>query len=240
MRVFFSWSGSQSKRFAEEFAPWVSSVLQEVERYISTQDIQKGERWQPNIAAGLQDIEFGILVVTPGNKEAPWLLFEAGALSKNLERSRVIPLLCGVSDADLTGSPLAQFQYARLDKADVRDVIATINSSLTRPLDARALEETFELWWPKLEGVINKIEFTKDETPPKSKSQEERLAVLEQSVNELLHLTRRMAAPVPVTTTVFDAATGRSYLRGLGAVGAAGELFETPLPLRESARESER
>ena len=43
--------------------------------------------------------------------------------------------------------------------------------------------------------------------------------------------------PLPVTTTIFDAATGRYDLRGGGAVGASGELFQTPMPLRESARE---
>jgi hypothetical protein len=36
---------------------------------------------------------------------------------------------------------------------------------------------------------------------------------------------------------IFDAATGRSYMRGAGAIGEAGDLSGTPLPLRESARE---
>lgn len=46
--------------------------------------------------------------------------------------------------------------------------------------------------------------------------------------------------PLPFPSVIFDAATGRSYMRGAGAVGEAGELSGTPLPLRESARESER
>jgi len=43
---------------------------------------------------------------------------------------------------------------------------------------------------------------------------------------------------LPVTSVIFDAATGRSYLRGSGAVGASGDQSETPLLLQESARES--
>ena len=46
--------------------------------------------------------------------------------------------------------------------------------------------------------------------------------------------------PVTFTSTIFDAATGRSYgrmPRGLGATGESGELFEVPMPPRESTRE---
>ena len=100
-----------------------------------------------------------------------------------------------LTDVDLTGSPLSQFQYAKLDKGEMLNVVATINSSLSRPLSDRNLSETFELWWPKLQSAINEMDFSKPEgrAQPKSKaSQEDRLAVLEESVNELLHISRRL------------------------------------------------
>lgn len=199
MKVFFSWSGDQSRSLAQFLAGWVSSVLQEVEPYISTQDIDKGERWLANITSNLSEIEFGVLVVTPTNKESPWLLFEAGALSKNLEKSRVIPILCAVTDADLVGSPLSQFQYARLEKDEVRNVLLSVNRSLDRQLPDKQLDDTFELWWPKLDAFIETLDLSEQKSKQssakteKGDSEEERLRKVEEAVNELLHVTRRIA-----------------------------------------------
>ena len=59
------------------------------------------------MAARLAAAKAGIICVTPSNLEAPWILFEAGALSKTLENTFVCPLLIGLEPADVSG-PLAQ------------------------------------------------------------------------------------------------------------------------------------
>jgi hypothetical protein len=93
MKVFISWSGDDSKTLAEFTSTWLPRVIQEVEPWISTHDIDTGEKWQEALSASLSDpTAIGLLIVTKTNFKQPWLLFEAGALSK-LNGSRVTPLL---------------------------------------------------------------------------------------------------------------------------------------------------
>lgn len=68
-------------------------------------------------------------MVTKESVEAPWLLFEAGALSKSLSRAKVVPLLFGMELTDLRG-PLVQFQAATFEKSEMKRVIRMINSEL--------------------------------------------------------------------------------------------------------------
>ena len=62
-------------------------------------------------------MHFGIICVTEVNQENPWLNFEAGALAKTLNQSRVCPYLIGMRPSDLKG-PLSQFQSIHADKND--------------------------------------------------------------------------------------------------------------------------
>ena len=87
MKVFISWSGNISWKVAVIFRNWLPSVIQSLEPYVSSEDTDKGARWSTDIAKELEDSTFGILCVTKENLEAPWLSFEAGALSKTMEKS---------------------------------------------------------------------------------------------------------------------------------------------------------
>ena len=117
--VFISWSGDNSLKVVNLLNDWLPLVLRNVKPYVSSEDIQKGERWSINLASTLATYDFGIIAVTPDNLEAPWIMFEAGSLSRNLEQSRVIPVLCGVEHSNIVGNPLAQFQYATLQRDDI-------------------------------------------------------------------------------------------------------------------------
>lgn len=77
---------------------------------MSAENIDKGDRWSIDISKQLEETHFGIICMTPNNLGAPWILFEAGALSKSIEKARVSPLLFGVGPSDFTSSPLLQFQ----------------------------------------------------------------------------------------------------------------------------------
>ena len=93
MKVFISWSGNKSHKVAMIFREWLPSVIQSLEPYVSSEDIDKGARWSSDIAKELEDSTFGILCVTKDNLHAPWLSFEAGALSKTMDKSFVTPFL---------------------------------------------------------------------------------------------------------------------------------------------------
>lgn len=90
--VFISWSGSPSREYAKALSDWLPKVLQNVETFFSPDDIDKGVRWGDTISKVLDTAQVGILCLTRESLGMPWLLFEAGALSKRLAKSRVCPL----------------------------------------------------------------------------------------------------------------------------------------------------
>src|SRR3989454_7866890 len=115
MKVFISWSGDRSRTIADVLRRWLPSVLQAVRPYFSPDDIAKGTRWSSEIAKELEASKIGIICLTGDNLSAPWLMFESGALAKNLDKSFVIPLLVGIKQSDVSG-PLAQFQLTVFEK----------------------------------------------------------------------------------------------------------------------------
>ena len=165
MEVFISWSGARSGKVAEALRDWLPSVIQSVEPFMSASDIEKGSRWPSDISMHLEKAQFGLICLTPDNLEAPWLLFEAGALSKSVENSRVVPYLYQVSPTELQG-PLAQFQAAVATKDSTFDVIKSINGASGEDgLDPTRLENAFETWWPQLEKALADIPETTEDSP---------------------------------------------------------------------------
>lgn len=157
MRVFISWSGDRSRRLAESIRGWLPHVLQNVETYFSPDDIDKGSRWSASLAQELEACQVGLICLTRENLEAPWIMFEAGALAKRFDVSRVCPLLFGVRPADLKG-PLAQFQCSAFDKAEMEAVVRTINSALgSSGLKEEILHRTCDRWWRDLELPVRAI-----------------------------------------------------------------------------------
>ena len=156
LRVFLSWSMQRSEAAAQAFRDWLPSVLQNVKPYYTPDDIGKGARWSSEIRNELESSDFGIIFLTPENLGSPWLLFEAGALSK-LEKSHVAPLLIGVEPTDVTG-PLAQLQLTKFNKEECLKLVKALNSALgSRALEPAVLANVFEKWWPDLAEKIQTI-----------------------------------------------------------------------------------
>ena len=110
--MFISWSGEQSKAFAEAFRNWLPKIINAVRPWLSSADIEMGARWSIDVAAKLEASKFGIICLTPNNMHSDWILFEAGALSKTIVNTHVSPVLIGLEPSDIHG-PLAQFQATR-------------------------------------------------------------------------------------------------------------------------------
>jgi TIR domain len=153
MKVFISWSGTTSRAVALALRDWLPSVLQVVEPFVSSEDVEKGARWDREIGQELENASFGILCITPDNVERPWLNFEAGALSKSMTASRVSPFLMGLRPADLVG-PLTQFQATLPQVEDVGRLVKSINATADRPIDEPRLLEAVAMWWPRLEKSL--------------------------------------------------------------------------------------
>lgn len=164
MKVFISWSGETSKNIAEILRQWLPSVIQVVKPYYSPDDIAKGTRWSSEIAKELDESKVGVICLTKDNLSSPWIMFEAGALSKNIDKSKVCPILFGVDPSDIQG-PLVQFQAAKFTKEEVKKVVRMINSELGESsLSSEVFENVFDMWWPKLQeridGEMNKARKT--------------------------------------------------------------------------------
>ena len=152
MEVFISWSGKRSNQAALNLYRWLPKVINAIKPWMSTEDISKGARWASDIGNKLESTRFGILCVTPSNLHSDWLLFEAGALAKQVSNSLVCPLLIDLSPAELVG-PLAQFQATQANKPDLKRLVFAMNAIVgSEGLRREDLEDVFEVWWPKLEN----------------------------------------------------------------------------------------
>lgn len=188
MKIFLSWSGDTSRKVAIAIRDWLPCVFNEAKPFVSSEDIRKGNRWLVDVSQELSASSFGIICLTRDNLAAPWILFEAGALSKSLKDSQVCTLLLGkLKTSDIKG-PLAGFQATLFEKDDVRKLVKSLNASTApKNLPEPTLEKIFEKWWPDLEANVALL--LKQSTP--SAAQEERT---EQDILlELLDLTRFVA-----------------------------------------------
>lgn len=187
MNIFISWSGKHSRALAEILRHWIPGVIQAVKPYFTPDDIAKGARWSDEITTELEKSVAGLICLTPDNIEAPWIMFEAGALSKSLGKTRVCPILFDVDATDLKG-PLIQFQAAKFERAEIRRVMRMINENLGEiSLQANVLDSVFDMWWPRLKEAVDK-ELDAYRTPTTVPSRSDR-DILE----ELLQLARSNA-----------------------------------------------
>ena len=165
MKIFISWSGELSKQLGEAIKDWIPSVIQSVDPYFTPSDIDKGSRWSVDIANELESSKVGIICLTKDNLERGWVLFEAGALSRQLEKSYVCPILFGITNTDVSG-PLKQFQTTEFEKHDMLKLLNTINQLTDAKLPQKNLETTFEKWWPDLNTRIESI-LSQEDKPQK-------------------------------------------------------------------------
>ena len=183
MKIFLSWSGEQSHKVAVIFRDWFPSVIQSLDPYVSSEDIDKGARWTADIAKELENSTFGILCVTKENINAPWLIFEAGALSKTVKKSFVSPFLFNIKRSEVDG-PILQFQSTVFEKEDIKKLLKTINKACgEEKLNDTQLAKTFDVWYPTLETDLNKIQV---ETVKEQKDKAPNNEILE----EILELSR--------------------------------------------------
>jgi hypothetical protein len=156
-KVFLGWSKTRSKEMGLALRTWLKMVIQAVDPWISEHDLEGGTRWNLELAAQLEECNFGIVCLTPENRESVWIHFEAGAIAKVVDQSRLVPYLLDLEEKHVTG-PLTDFQMLRADEDGTFKLMRALNGSLKgRQLDKEVLAETFKLMWPKLGAEIDRI-----------------------------------------------------------------------------------
>lgn len=183
MKVFISWSGEPSRAIGTIFYEWLPTIIQGIEPWMSEHDVEKGAQWLASLSKELQENLFGLICMTPGNLNAPWLMFEAGALSKYGERSRVWTVLHELQNSDVKG-PLAQFQHTRIERPEIKRLLQAMNTaSGTQLIKDNLLDVSFERGWDALEEMMSTI-------PPVSVSSQIPERTTDDMVREMLDLLR--------------------------------------------------
>lgn len=195
MKVFISWSGGVSHKVAKELRDWLPSVIQSITPYVSSEDIDKGARWSSDIAGELDDSKYGVICVTPDNMDAPWLNFEAGALGRSVDKSKVSPFLFRVKPSELKG-PVLQFQATIHEKNDVFKLLKSINDACGEAgIEEKRLVKSFEVWWPKLDEALEAIKAPatkKAQTPTSSLEAEKDVSRILEEVLEISRTNQRL------------------------------------------------
>lgn len=225
MRVFISWSGDRSGRVAQFLKEWISCVLQNAKPWVSSKDIDRGSLWFSEISQQLGETSVGIICLTQENKDRPWILFEAGALAKGLQSSRVCTLLIDLEPNDI-GDPLAQFNHTMLTKDSIWSLLRTINSALgEKGLDPQVLERVFDTYFPQFEGEIEKI--MKETTAAKRTPRKQ-----DDMLGEILEQTRSLNSRLRRVEILSDRSLSGAFLSlsrrptALDAVAAQSDLME--------------
>lgn len=185
MLVFLSCSGDRSKAVAETFSKWIAQVIQAVEPWISA-EIEKGARWNEEVAAKLEESRVGIICLTKENPNERWILFESGAIAKTKD-ARVCTLLLDIDPSDVQ-QPLGGFQHTTArDKNDVRKLLETINTAVAKcgkkALSESVLDRVFETNWPELLAAFERIA---SQQPPSGAGKRDPQEILE----EILEIVR--------------------------------------------------
>src|SRR4029079_11120495 len=112
MNLFMTWSGPTSKAIANGLRNFIPTIIQSIVPFMSETDVEKGTRWESEIVGKLESADLGIICLTRDNLTAPWLLFEAGALSRKAKAQgvRVYTYLHEIEPHDIK-PPLSMFQH---------------------------------------------------------------------------------------------------------------------------------
>ena len=123
---------------------------------MSRHDLSSGARWSEQLSKELEQSNFGVICLTPGNLQSPWILFEAGALTKHVEGRACCLLFRGLLPADVTG-PLTQFQNRTFTRDEFEKLLLDINERLESKLESADLRVIFNKWWPDIDEEVVKV-----------------------------------------------------------------------------------
>ncbi len=173
MKVFVSWSGKYSKEVATILKKYIPCVLQGLDVFMSQHDLESGERWSNKLAKELNASDFGIICLSNTNLSNPWILFEAGALTKQFDGKACSLLLDGLSPTDVSG-PLSQFQNRIFVKEEVYKLICDLNKQLEPSMTETQLKLIFDKWYPDILNDYESATKNRNDPTPSSTQRDDR------------------------------------------------------------------
>lgn len=165
VKIFISWGGPRAKAYAKVLRKWLVG-FDNAEPFVSSEDVQAGEKNISKIIDQLQSSKAGIVVATPGSLDSKWVNFEAGYMAFMVaggDERRVIPLLLdGVKKSDLEG-PLTSFQAVEPHDEDLKHLTRSLCQVLG--IDADRIDAKVEAMWPTLNEALNTVDLPPEVAP---------------------------------------------------------------------------
>lgn len=183
MQIFISQSGPRGPAFARAIQEFLRQIIPGAEPWVSDTGIEKGTRSRQEIATSLEKSEAGVICLTSDNLTAPWIHFEAGAVS-NKPEGKVWTVLLDIPYKEVK-PPLDQFQHTLCERDDFYKLIESVNAaSPHRKIDAD-LRVLFDALWPTLEPKIADLRAQTPATPVPRRTEIDIQAEILETVREL-------------------------------------------------------
>lgn len=234
-KVFISWSGTRSRYVAEALRTWLPIVIQAVGEPFMSEHMDKGARSMATIAKALEGTKVGVVCLTPENLEAPWILYEAGALSKTVnDETRLCTYLFGGLERHQVEQPLGMFQATRAEKEETRKLVHTINKAVNEePLPESRVDELFDLAWPKLNEKLASVPKPEKVTDPERS--------LPDMVAEILDIVRTLPGwgGMVVPLSLLDTRARRANAATLLTGDPFPVVEQPPSPVAEPKKKNE-
>jgi hypothetical protein len=241
MKVFISWSGegTQSHKLAQAFRDWLPEMFHSVKPFFSSKDIYAGVQWWPKLKAELDAADFGIVCLTRSNMAAPYIMLESGAIAMRIGDTKLAPVLCDMSLADLGNNPLIAFNCVHLTPEGIFKLVESINDSLPEKASEEKIKMRFDRWWKDIAETIKVIVQTPDKDAPAKKKLDLEAAVEQILTNissqakqnvvlaELMQATTTLVRQVSLPNTVWPPRTPLG-VGGLGPLGNALADYARP------------
>jgi hypothetical protein len=155
MNVFFVWGRDRSHKIAQGLKTLLATAAHGPSYFISD-DVPSGQLWRYVLAEKLNETDFGIVCLTPENRNDRWLHFESGAIAKAVGKSNIIPYLFELSPTDLE-QPLADFQCLRAIQSDTLKLalqIARLSENHSDDIVGRIFDK---LAWGEMNSILDKL-----------------------------------------------------------------------------------
>jgi hypothetical protein len=150
---------------------WLPLVLRYVKPWMSERDLAAGDRWALQLGRTLEDSAYGIVVLTKDSFANPWILFEAGALSRSFDGDALCPLLLDVAYSDILASPLYQFHAKKANRESIKSIIDAINGRAKAPEDVAIVDAAFKGLWLQLHSALEMVPHLRDPKPERSQAE---------------------------------------------------------------------
>ncbi|WPK65534.1 toll/interleukin-1 receptor domain-containing protein [Akkermansia muciniphila] len=126
--IFISWKGEEELYLATLLKNWLEKFFQ-LEVFISVYKCPNESDWQQTIRDAVGQSDFGIVMLSERNKEAPWIMYETGLLDATHKYDKLAPVLI---DVEVRQQPeiLRTRQVYKFDEEGIMQLFRRIKNNI--------------------------------------------------------------------------------------------------------------